>query len=110
MKSAKILFNWALFSLLIMIFGCVSYAPGKFRGDFPIKEDAWIREGLPIIFQDQSWYPTEDIENLLDSEMELRGEYKGVPFYIEKRQIQPFNRIYTKFDNHRYRVFKKQRE
>ncbi|MFH1202472.1 MAG: hypothetical protein V1674_06255 [Candidatus Omnitrophota bacterium] len=90
----------------LVIFGCVSYAPGKFRGDFPVKEDSWIREGEPLIFENKPWHPTEDIEILLDSEMDLMGVYKNVPFYVEKRQIKPFDRIYSKFGNHRYRMFK----
>lgn len=106
MRISRSLFRLGLLSLLILVSGCVSYAPGQFRGDFPIKESAWIKEGQPIIFEDRSWYPTEDVENLLDSEMDLLGEYKDVPFYIERRQIKPFNRIYTKFGNHQYRLFK----
>ena len=107
MKPTRVLFNFGLLFLLIILTGCISYAPGKFRGDFPIKEAPWVREGMPIMFQEYAWYPTEDIETLLDSEMEYQGEYNQVPFYIEKRQIKPFSRIYTKFGNHRYRIFKK---
>jgi len=105
-KSFQGLFKFGILFLLITIFGCASYEPGKFRGDFPIKESAWIKEGQPIIFENQSWYPTEDIENLLDSEMDLLGQYNEVPFYIERSQIKPFNRVYTKFGNHQYRLFK----
>jgi len=76
-----------------------------YKGDYPSREADWIRNGEPIMFEDEAWYPTDDIENLLDREVILMGHYRDIPFYIEKRDVRPMNRIYTKFDYHKYRVF-----
>jgi hypothetical protein len=78
-----------------------------YKGDYPFKEAQWIRMGEPIIFEDEAWYPTDDVENLLDQEVIIMGLYREIPFYIEKRDVRPFNRIYTKFGYHKYRVFLK---
>ncbi len=73
-------------------------------------EPAWIRNGEPIKFEGAQWYPTDGVENLLDSEVYSVGEYRGVPFFVEKIDIRPYNRLYTKFDKNKFRYFKKREE
>ena len=70
-------------------------------------EPDWIRDGEPIEFAGERWYPQDDVETLTDSEMLLIGEYRGVEFFIEKIDIKPYNRLYTKFDEYRFRLFEK---
>lgn len=91
--------------LAVALSGCIAGSAGRRNIDYAIKEAGWIKEGKPIIHDDKSWYATEYIENHLDNEMEYVGEFQSVPFYVERRQIKPYNRIYTKFDYHKYRVF-----
>lgn len=85
--------------------GCATNQSGAFNKDFSTREAGWVKEGKPIIFGSSSWYPTEYIENHLDAEMEYVDQFQNVPFYVERRQIKPFDRIYTKFDYHKYRLF-----
>ena len=40
-------------------------------------EVEWIRNGEPIEFEGELWYPRDDVETLLDSEVYLLGEHKG---------------------------------
>lgn len=70
-------------------------------------EAAWIREGEPIIFEGTSWYPQDDIENLFENELYLLGEYQGVEYFVEKMDVRPYNRLYTKFGKNRFRLFEK---
>lgn len=95
-----------IFALLILSFaGCAASQSGSFSREYKSKEAGWIKEGKPIIFEARSWYPTEYIENHIDSEMDYVDQFQNVPFYVERRQIKPFDRIYTKFDYHKYRLF-----
>ncbi|MFC1593777.1 hypothetical protein ACFL38_00445 [Candidatus Omnitrophota bacterium] len=89
----------------VFTFGCMNRS--RFRGDYPFKESDWIRDGDPLMFENTHWHPTDDVENLLDREVEYVGEFRGIPFYIEKRDVRPFERLYTKFGYHQFRVFKK---
>ncbi len=91
--------------LAVVLAGCIAGSGGRRNVDYAIKEAGWIKDGKPIIHDNRSWYPTEYIENHLDGEMEYVGEFQSVPFYVERRQIKPYNRVYTKFDYHKYRVF-----
>lgn len=95
--------------VLCSIVGCVADR-GRYRSDFPFKEAMWIRDGKPLLFENEKWYPTDNVENLLDREMAYMGEYEGIPFYIEKRDVRPFDRLYTKFDYYKYRIFLKQKQ
>ncbi len=74
---------------------------------FPSIEAAWVQNGEPIEFEGELWYPTDGVENLLDSEVYLVGEYRGVQFFIEKTDIRPYDRLYTKFARNRFRYFQK---
>lgn len=72
-------------------------------------EAAWIRKGEPIEFEKNQWYPADDIESLTDIEMYLLGEYRGVQFFVEKMDVRPYNRLYTKFGRNKFRFFEKKK-
>ena len=74
---------------------------------YPLSEPDWVREGQPIDYDGAKWFPTRDVENLLDSEVYPLGEYKGVKFFFDRTDIKPFERIYTQFGRNRYRAFEK---
>ncbi len=73
----------------------------------PSIEAAWIRNGEPILYDKKQWYPKRDIEILLDLEVFQIGEYKGVQIFIEKTDIKPYRRLYTKFAKNKYRYFER---
>ena len=70
-------------------------------------EAEWIRNGEPLEFEDELWYPVDGIEGFLDSEMSLVGEYLGVQFFVDKVDVRPFERLYTKFSRNKFRFFEK---
>ena len=70
-------------------------------------EALWIRNGEPIVFEKESWYPQDDIESYFDNELYILGKYQGVEFYVEKMDVRPYNRLYTKFGKNKYRLFEK---
>jgi hypothetical protein len=79
----------------------------KNESEYSIIEAQWIREGQPIIFEGKKWYPQDIIENLLDDEMLKIYTYKKEPVYIEKKEVRPYDRLYTKFGKNKYRLFEK---
>ncbi len=97
------------FLTMILVFaGCVSSAariPGVYS--VPQEEAGWIRNAEPIEFENELWYPVDDVENLLDEEMLPVGDYRSVNFFVEKKDIKPYERLYTKFGKHKYRVFER---
>ncbi|MBN1870214.1 MAG: hypothetical protein JW847_06555 [Candidatus Omnitrophica bacterium] len=105
---------WGPVFLFFLFTGCQSAAPKGNVGhvhSYPIPtiEADWIRNGDPIEFENALWYPADDIEAFIDSEMAMMGEYKGVPFYIDKVDVRPYNRIYTKFGRNQFRFFEKKK-
>jgi len=70
-------------------------------------EEAWIRDGKPIEFESELWYPADGIESFLDSEMYFVMEYKGIDVLIDKVDVRPYERLYTKFDRNKFRFFEK---
>jgi len=70
-------------------------------------EAEWIRNGEPITFEGKLWYPVDDVESFLDSEMRLMGVHNGVQFFVDKVDVRPYNRLYTKFDKNKFRFFEK---
>lgn len=70
-------------------------------------EAEWIRNGEPIIFEEEEWYPADSVEGFLDSEMMLVGVYRDVQFFIDKVDIRPFARLYTKFGRNQFRFFER---
>lgn len=74
---------------------------------FQAIEPAWIRNGEPIEFENEAWYPKDSTENLLDSEVYQVGVYKDVQFFVDKVDVRPFDRLYTKFSRNKFRSFEK---
>ena len=76
---------------------------------FPLmsSEADWIRNGEPIEFEGEKWYPADIVEVLLDSEVFLLGEHRGLQFFVEKADVRPYNGLYTKFDVNKFRLFEK---
>jgi hypothetical protein len=70
-----------------------------------LAEPVWIRNAEPVVFEGEDWFPMDEVENLLDSEVYEAGTYRDVPFFIEKTDVRPFDRIYTHFGKNRYRAF-----
>ena len=70
-------------------------------------EAPWIRNGEPIEYQGELWYPQNGTEALLDTEVYLLGEYKDVQFFAEKVDVNPLERIYTKFGRNKFRYYEK---
>lgn len=73
----------------------------------PVEEVAWIRNGEPIEFEGQMWYPADGVESFLDTEMLYLGEYRGVAFFADRVDVRPIERLYTKFDKNKFRFFEK---
>ena len=97
------------FTMVVFCSGCSGGTiPNKGQLDIyptPNQETEWIRNGEPIEFGGKLWYPQDGIENLLDSEVYLLGEYRGVQFFVEKTDVKPYDRLYTKFGPNRFRYF-----
>ncbi len=70
-------------------------------------EPEWIRNGEPIEFEGHKWYPKDGIDSLTDAEVLQIGEYRGVKFFIDKIDVRPYDRLYTKFGVNKYRYFEK---
>ena len=73
----------------------------------PTTEAKWVKDGEPIEFEGELWYPQDAMDVLLDVEVEKQGEYKDVEFFSEKLDVRPFSRLYTKFGRNKFRVFEK---
>ncbi len=72
---------------------------------YHVNEASWIRNGEPIEFEGQLWYPSDNVENLLQKEMLPMGTYKGVQFFTERKDIRPFRYLYTKFGENQFRTY-----
>ena len=68
-------------------------------------EAEWIRNGEPITFEEEQWYPADSVEGFLDSEMMPIGTYKDVRFFIDKVDVRPYKRLYTKFGRNQFHPF-----
>ena len=91
--------------------GCASVNSGN-NGQvqsYPVSaiEAGWIRDGDPIEYDGDRWYPVNDYEILQDSEVFRIGEYKGVQIFVEKIAVKPYERLYTKFDKNKFRYFER---
>ena len=93
--------------VLVSFIGCSMAAVNKNAYPVPQDEAGWIVQGIPIEFEEQLWVPQDNIDILLDSEVFLLGEYKGVQFFVEKIDVRPYDRLYTKFARNKFRVFLK---
>ena len=90
--------------------GCAMPAKSLDTGgiDAPLSEPVWVRNGEPMQMEDAAWYPTDEVENLLDQEMFRLGQYHGVDVFIERTDVKPFARLYTRFAKNRFRAFEQQ--
>jgi hypothetical protein len=95
--------------VLTVLTGCAFRGAGLAPQVYPVpKEEAeWIVKGWPIDFEGQLWYPRDFVDLLLDSEVTPAGEYKDVQFFVEKIDVRPYDRLYTKFGFNKFRVFTK---
>jgi len=73
----------------------------------PVIEAGWIRDGDPIEYDGNKWYPVNDYEVLQDSEVYQITEYKGVQVFVEKIATKPYDRLYTKFDKNKFRYYER---
>lgn len=73
---------------------------------FPNTEADWIRNGEPIEYEGEQWYPADGIESLTDTEVSPIYEHDGVTVFIDKVDVRPYDRLYTKFGVNKYRYFK----
>ena len=76
----------------------------------PKEEPLWIRQGDPLVFEGRRWYPQDNVEVLKDSELRPLGEYRGTQFFVEKVDVRPYRRLYTKFGPNLFRVFEQQND
>ncbi len=98
-----------LFSLVLTA-GCQSTSGTSGRvGSYSLSsvEAEWIRNGEPIEFENEPWYPADGVEGFLDSEMRFMGTHQGIEFFTDKVDVRPFGRLYTKFGKNRFRFFEK---
>jgi hypothetical protein len=80
------------------------------RSPFSNIEAQWIRDGKPMEFEGELWYPKDGIETLLNSEVLLLTTYIGIPLFIDKIDVRPYNRLYTKFAPNKFRYFERKKE
>lgn len=90
--------------------GCAGTALPPQIYPVPKEEPEWIVQGGPIEFEGEMWYPRDYVDILLDTEVIPTGEYKGVSFFVERIDVRPYDRLYTKFGINKYRVFTKQND
>ena len=95
----------------LWLMGC-AHSPSDNEGQLqsypaPAVEAAWIRDGKSIEYDGQRWYPVNDVEVLLDSEVYQIGEYQGVQILVDKVDTKPYKRLYTKFAKNKFRYFEK---
>ncbi len=107
----RILISISLLSFAVIGFGgCETPHSGRnyaFSTRAVPLEPEWIRNGEPVEFEGELWFPADSVENLLDTEVYQVGEYKGVPIFIELTDVRPYDRIYTRFAKHKFRFFEK---
>jgi len=101
-------------SLLSAVFaaGCVNGHTGNNDGQlqsypYPAVEAGWVRNGEPIEYGGQRWFPVNDVEVLMDSEVTPIGEYKGMQIFVDKIDTKPYDRIYTKFAKNKFRYYER---
>ena len=96
----------------IFLMGCqsVDIAKDQPQSLYLPTEAEWIRNGEPIEFEGAQWFPEDNIENILDSELYRVAEYKGVFVFIEAVDVKPYDKLYTRFARNKYRSFAKKEE
>ncbi|MBP9854426.1 MAG: hypothetical protein KBD53_06135 [Candidatus Omnitrophica bacterium] len=111
LNRTKIYFTLSV-CLIVFSVGCAARSgnKGNVQQYVANMEAEWIRNGEPIVFENESWYPVDGIESLIDTEVMPVVEYKGVTVFIDKVDVRPYNRLYTKFGINKYRYFKTKQE
>ncbi len=102
--------GWGLPVVLFLIFVCAGCSlPSRTLDNAnmsaPAMEPEWIRNGEPIEIEDLSWYPTDEVERLMDNEVYQIGKYRDMAVFVERVDVKPFARVYTHFEKGRYRAF-----
>ena len=104
---------WSLVFSLLFVTGCVTQTGnvGNVQSFLaPPVEAKWIRDGEPIEFEGVFWYPADGIESLLDSEVYHIGEYKDTQIFIDKLDVRPYERLYSKYGSNQFRYFEKEKQ
>lgn len=100
----------AIFSMASFM-GCAGTDPGNDGQlqSYPVPkvEAGWIRNGDSLLFEGNQWFPVDDVESLMDSEVYQIGEYQDVQIFVEKIDAKPYDRLYTKFAKNKYRYFER---
>ena len=107
----KIILFFFLVLILNGLTGCSSSGSGNtgMFQNFPVPtiEAEWIRKGEPIQFEEELWYPQDGTETFMDSEMLLATEYNGVQVFVDKQDVRPYHRLYTKFAPNKFRYYER---
>ena len=69
-------------------------------------EPSWIRDGELLEFDNQIWYPQDSVDLFTDDEVMPIGKYKEATIFVDKVDIKPYDRLYTKFGKNKFRLFK----
>ncbi len=75
------------------------------EASLPLTEPVWVHNGEPIEMEGGVWFPTREVERFMDSEMFLIGKIRDTNVYVERTDVKPYARLYTRFDQGRYRAF-----
>ncbi len=97
-----------LFLVTGVVAGCVMPQRDDNQGLITVTqltEPVWIRNGEPVSFESEDWFPTDEVENLLENEVFQIGMYRDMPLFVERADVRPFERLYTRFSRNRYRAF-----
>ena len=102
-----------LCGVLLAASGCANGVQGNVGNmavyPVPTVEAQWIRDGEPIEFEGELWYPMDMVDILLDSEVVPVADYRQVQVFIERIDVRPYHRLYTKFGRNKFRIFTKPR-
>ncbi|MFZ5800873.1 MAG: hypothetical protein ACOY3D_05825 [Candidatus Omnitrophota bacterium] len=99
--------EYFIIGAIILCCGCAGGVSYREIYVYAPVEAQWIRDGQPLEFEGEKWFPADVVENLLDEEVAPVGNYQGVEIFIEKSDVRPYSRLYTKFGKHKYRLFEK---
>ena len=66
-----------------------------------------LMSGAPAGAPGTEVIPADGVETLLDSEVYPIIEYKGVQVFVDKMDVKPYNRFYTKFNKNQFRYFER---
>ncbi len=109
MKRSREGWRVAWVAIVVGLTGCVRTGVGGRTQIYaaPAVEAAWIRDGEPLRFEGEEWYPRDGFDVLTDDEVLPLGEFRGVPFFVAKADVRPFRRLYTKFGRNKFRIYER---